>query len=1039
MKHSRREFLLLLFSILFIVITNGQSRLIQGRVTIAKDNEPAIGTTILLEGSSNGTVADVEGKYSITVPQSGGVLRFSMVGFISQSISVDPVVNTLDVIMTEDAVIINEVVVTALGIKKEKAKLGYATQEISAEPLKKAAEANVASNLTGKIAGLQISNKTTLYENPEILLRGEKTLVVIDGVPTQTDFWNINSNDIDNITVLKGTAAAALYGSLGINGAIMITTKKGKDGKDGVELSLNSTTQFQAGYIRIPTIQTQYGMGWNGQYSFVDGKGGGIFDDYGYVYGPKLNVKDPSTKSGFVEIPQYNSSIDPATGQRIPLPWITRGQNNLQNFLRNQLLTTTNFSLAGKSDKGDYRLSVSHLYQKGQVPNTRLNSTTASLSAGLKLTSKIRAEGSMSYNRQYSPNYPSAGYGADNYFYNILLWMGTDVDLRDMKDYWIPGKEGTLQKTYNYTWYNNPWYLANEYIKKYTNDVILGNVNLTWDFTKDLKFLVRSGITTNNVFTDRKTPYSFIYYGTGASPLGNYSLEKENNFQIISDAMLTYNKSFLKDWDITASAGASHRFNGNDLTSSRTTGLNIPGYYNLSNSISPVQTSNRLIEKEVSSLYGYVDLGYKHMIYLGMTGRNDWTSTLQKPYNSFFYPSATLGLIVSEMTSFPDWFTYLKFRGSWANVSTDTDPYYTIPSYDNYIRWNGNLSLRRPEALITPDIRPNKTISKEIGTELKFFQNKLGIDLTYFNYNQNNFIVEAPISQASGFNSKLVNGGEIIRKGWELAVYTNPIKQKDLSWDVTANLSQAHRYRKSFYDGAEEQDGVRVGGRADVLRGWGWQRSPEGKIVTIDGRPQYIDHVINLGTSDPDWIFGLGNKVTWKGISLNVLIDGRIGGYLINGVEAKLYEGGTHPATANSFRDDSYTGKATYLLDGVEVTDGTAQWDQQGNITADTRKFKANDKKVKYIDYLFDTYVNGIDQSVLYDRSFVKLREITISFALPDKLMKKLPFTDANFSLVGRNLALWSKVPFMDPDGYNYYSLAEPSYRNIGVNINLKF
>ena len=1017
----------------------GQSRVIQGIVTVDKDREPAIGATIQLEGTATGTVTDGDGKYSISVPLTGGILKFSMVGFISQSISIDPVLNTLDVILSEDAVIINEVVVTALGIRKEKAKLGYATQEISAEPLKKAAEANVASNLTGKIAGLQISNKSTLYENPEILLRGERTLVVIDGVPTQTDFWNLNSNDIDNITVLKGTAAAALYGSLGINGAIMITTKKGKDGKEGVEMSINSTTQFQAGYIRIPSVQNQYGMGWNGQYGFVDGKGGGIFDDYGYVYGPKLNVKDPSTKSGFVEIPQYNSPIDPATGQRVPLPWISRGENNLQNFLRNQLLTTTNFSLAGKSEKGDYRLSVSHLYQKGQVPNTRLNSTTASLSAGLKLTDKIRAEGNMSYNRQYSPNYPSAGYGADNYFYNILLWMGTDVDLRDMKDYWIPGKEGTLQKTYNYTWYNNPWYLANEYLKKYTNDVILGNDNLTWDLTKDLKFLVRSGITTNTIFTDRKTPYSFIYYGTGASPLGNYSIEKENNFQVISDAMLTYNKTFLKNWNITASAGGSHRFNGNDFVISRTNGLNIPGYYNLSNSISPVQTTNRLIEKEVSSAYGYADIGYKSIIYLGVTGRNDWTSTLQKPYNSFFYPSVSLGIVLSEMVKLPSWFDYLKLRGSWANVSTDTDPYYTIPKYDTYNRWNGTLSLRRPGSLVTPDIRPNKTISTEYGTELKFFQNRLGIDLAYFNYNQSNFIVEAPVSEASGFDSKIVNGGEIEKKGWELALYSNPIRQKEITWDITANISQAHRFRKSFFDGAEEQDGVRVGGRADILRGWGWQRSPEGKIVTVDGRPQYIDHVINLGTSDPDWIFGLGNKFTWKGISINVLFDGRIGGKLVNGVEAKLYEGGTHPATANSFRDDSYAGKATYVLDGVEVTDGTATWDQQGNIISDTRNFKPNDKHVKYIDYLFDTYVNGIDQSVLYDRSFVKLREITISFALPDRLIKKLPFTDANFSIVGRNLALWSKVPFMDPDGYNYYSLAEPSYRNIGININLKF
>jgi TonB-linked SusC/RagA family outer membrane protein len=1027
------------FLLFLPLLAFSQTRTLQGRVTLGATADPAVGATVQVKGAGSGVVTDLDGRYSISVPGPDAVLVFSYLGFVTQEVAAGngP---ALDLVLQEDASALKEVIVTALGIKKEKAKLGYAAQEISGEPLRKATEANVATSLTGRVSGLAVSTKSTLYENPQILLRGKATLVVVDGVPTKTDFWNISADDIESLSVLKGTAAAALYGALGINGAIMITTKKGKsDGKDGVEVTLNSSTQLHAGFIRIPETQDQYGMGWNGQYAFVDGRGGGTFDDYGYVYGPKLNQRDPSTASGFVEIPQYNSSIDPATGQRVPLPWITRSKANLRKFLRNEMLTTNNVSVAGKGERGDYRISLSHLFQRGQVPNTELNSTTASLAGGLKVSKRIKAEATVSYNRQYSPNYPSAGYGADNYFYNILLWMGPDVDVNDLRNYWQPGKEDVQQLTYNYTWYNNPWYLANEYLKQYTNDVVLGQANLTWDFTDHLKFMVRSGITTSNVFTDRKTPYSFIYYSSGASPLGNYNVERSNSFQVISDALLTYSRSFNEDWELTLSAGASHRFNSFSDLRSNTVGLNIPGHFNLSNSISPVQTFNNLQEKEVSSAYGYADLGYKRMVYLGFTGRNDRTSALQKPYNSFFYPSATAAVVLSEMLPLPKWFSYLKVRGAWANVSTDPDPYYTLPTYSTGTRWAGNLSLALPGGLIAPDIKPNQTLSQEYGAELKFAGNRVGIDFTYFTYNDRNFIIEAPVSLASGYNSRLVNGGEVNRRGAELTLTATPIKRGTLRWDLTANLSRAHSYRSSYYGGDTLLDGVKIGERIDVYRGWAWQRSPDGKIVTANGRPQYIDHVINLGHLDPDLVFGIGSQISWKGFTLGFLIDGRVGGKMYNGVEAKLYEGGMHPGTANKFRDESYAGEATWLLEGVEVADGAALWDEQGRLVSDTRRFVPNATKVKYIDHLFDTYVNGIDEAVLYDRTFAKLREVTLTYVLPAAKLRKTPFKEANISIIGRNLLLWSKVPFMDPDGYTGLSLAEPTYRNVGVNLNFKF
>ncbi len=1038
---KRTNFLL---SFLFLFLASNfalaQTRTVTGRVTTDEAGTAALGATIMVKNTDFGTVTDPDGNYTVEVAGTAPVLVFSFVGFVTQEVPIG-VSNIVNVMLVEDAKVLGEVVVTALGIKKEKAKLGYATQEVQGENLQKATEANVASNLAGRVAGLTIYTKTNLYENPEIQLRGRNTLVVIDGIPTQTDFWNISPNDIESVSVLKGTAAAALYGSLGINGAIMVTTKRGKKGSDGMEVSFNTSNQWQAGFLKIPEVQTEYGMGWNGQYAFKDGKGGGLFDDYGYVYGPKLNQPDPTTASGFVELPQWNSPRDPVTGELVPLPWISRSSSNLDKFLRNQFITTNNLSIAGKSERSDYRLSLSHMYQKGQVPNTQLNSTTATLSGGLKLTKRMKAEASISYNRQYSPNYPSAGYGADNYFYNIVLWMGPEVDINDMQEYWQPGKEGTQQKTYNYTWYNNPWYLANEYLKSWTSNVIVGQANVTYDFTKDLKFMVRSGITTNNTFTDRKTPYSFIYYSNGASPFGNYWLRRDETFQIISDALLTYNKSLLGgDLELTVSGGASHRFNGLGRVTSNTVGLNIPGHYNLRNSIAPAQTTNELYEKEVKSVYGYADLSYKRMVYVGITGRNDWTSALQKPYNSFFYPSATLGLVFSEMFKMPDFISYLKLRGAWADVSTDPDPYNTLRTYAIGQRWDGDLSLGLPGSLIAPDIRPNQTISQEYGTELKLLKSRIGLDFTYFTYDDQNFIVQAPVSQATGYDSRLVNGGIVNRKGVEVVLSVTPVKTSNFRWDISANYSHAYSYRKEYYGGDTLLGGVKIGERIDVYRGWAWQRSPDGKIVVdANGHPMWIDHPINLGHLDPDWVWGVNNSFTWKNFSFSFLFDGRVGGVMYNGVEAKLYEGGTHPNTANHYRDESYAGEATWLIDGVVVTDGAAEWDIQGNLVSDTRQFAPNTTKVKYIDYLFDTYVNGIDESVLDDRTFFKLREATITWQAPSGWLQKTPFKSLNFSIVGRNLMLFTKVPFMDPDGFTGQLLNEPTYRNIGVNLNCGF
>ncbi|WP_343538999.1 SusC/RagA family TonB-linked outer membrane protein [Sphingobacterium thalpophilum] len=1030
-----------------ITITAHRQQQLSISGTVQDEKGPLEGVSIYTKADTKiGTRTDARGRFSLSVPPNT-TLVFSFLGYERKEVEVTG--KELHVTLNPVSNAMAEVVVTALGINKEKRKVAYAAQDVKGESLTVAREPNVASSLVGKVAGLQIKTKSTLFENPEITLRGGAATIVIDGVPAPDgfDMWSLNADDIENITVLKGTASSALYGSVAQNGAIMITTKKGKGGKAGIELTYNSSTEFQAGFLRIPKTQQDYGMGFNGKYAFVDGKGGGVNDAYGYVWGPKLNQPDPNTASGFVEIPQYNSPLDPGTGKLTPLPWISRGKNNLNNFLDNGLITTHNVSVAGTTDKSDYRISLSHLYQKGQVPNTNLNSTTLSLAGKLRLNSKLDAEATLSYNKQYSPNYPNSGYSPDNYLYNIVLWMGPDVDIRDMRNYWKPGREGLEQLTYNYSWYNNPWFLAYEKERAYTNDVIVSQGNIKYTFNDNLKLLVRGGVTTNFANSESRIPYSYINYGTDAAPYGNYSVKRDNRMRFVSDALLTYDNKIATDFTLTASVGASTRLDQyNKLESMTTGGLSVPEWYNLDNSRDPVRSTNERVEKQVYGLYGYVDLDYRNMATLSLTGRNDWTSALQSPYNSYFYPSASLSLIVSEMLSLPEAISYFKLRGAVTDATTDINAYSALLAYDIGSRWNGNPSLTLPNTLRPPGLKPNKTISQEYGAELRFFKNRIGVDFTYFNYDRTNNVVQVPLSLASGFAQLQLNGDRYRRRGIELVVSGSPIQTELFKWNTTLNYSRLRNTVLEYYGGEQIRGGVKVGERMDIYRGWAWQKSPDGQIVHENGIPQYINQEVNLGYTLPDWEFGFQNSFHYKNFGFSFALDGRIGGKIYNGLEAKMYEGGMHPSTANHYRDEAYLGEKTYVADGVIQTGGEVSYDAQGNITHDTRTFAPNTTPVNYVDWVFAKYTNGIDESVNYSGTFVKLREITISYQIPPSLLTKSPFKAASFSLVGRNLLLWSKVPYMDPDGYNGLRdgrnnivFPEPTIRNVGFNVNLKF
>lgn len=1041
------------------------------------------GVSVKVKGTTTGLVTDANGHFKLTVPDHNAILVFSFIGYKVKEMPVGGN-NDITVVMEPLPQGLTEAVVTALGIKKSSEMISYATQTVKGTELQTAPETNVAANLVGKVAGLDIHTKSTMFESPDIYLRGSAALVVIDGVPTDKNtfnFWSIDANNIESVTVLKGTSAAALYGADGINGAIMITTKTGKDGSNGTEVTVNTSNQFQGGFLKLPKTQTQYGMGWNGYYAFIDGNGGdGWEDNYGYVWGPKLN-------QGLL-VPQYNSTYNPnqlytfteagynGTSHYEPLPLITRGTHNLQNFLNNEYITTDNISFSSKTDNSDFHASLTNVYQKGQVPNTQLNATTFNLAGSVKVSDKLKVQAILSYNYQNSPNYPAnatsasggSGAGPGDYFYDILLWMGPDVDIRDMRNYWQPsgpnprpgtapyGTKNLQQFTYNYSWYNNPYFVAYENLNGYTNSVINAQVNANYSFTKDLNLMVRSAVSANNSQSSDQQPYSFIDNNFKTQLQGGYFLDQANNFQIISDALLTYKKNFLKNFHATITAGATTRYQKETALAEGTVGgLTEPGFYNLSASAGgPSTSSNSLAERQSSGILGYADVDYKSMIYLGITGRNDWVSDLPRPHNSFFYPSANIGFVVSRMVKLPDVISYLKIRGAWAQVSDNNinisgsnniyqDWYASLVTFQNGPRWNGTPSLSLPGTLIPPTLKPNTTISREVGTEISFFKNKLGFDFTYFNYNQKDFLVQAPISAASGYDYIYLNGGNTTRKGLEAMVKAVPVKTRNFAWDIAANWDKVHTYQGSYYGGATIENEIPVGGRTDAVFARAWETDGHGNIVyDANGNPVATPYNVHLGNADPNWEFGLSNTFTYKRFSLKISVDGRVGGIIYDGVQAQLYDAGNDPKEVNPYRDDAYLGKATYSPGGVVVKSGNVTYSPiSGNIVSDTRTYEPNTTKVNYIDWVRNFYRggNGAYSAEIYNRTFVKLREVLLTYNFDSKLLQRVHIKAASASLTGRNLFLWTKVPDLDPDGYNGYALPEPGYRNIGFNLNLKF
>ena len=1081
MNLTLRKKLIFLIGFVFLSTIGYSQNNISGTVSSGTDNKPLKNVNVFSTTSKNGTTTDLDGSFSIKA-NKGDVIEFSFVGFQSKQIRLKNF-NSLIVVMESDTKQESEVVVTAFGVKKDAKRLGYSVQEIKGSDLVKAREPNPINGLVGKIAGLDVAINRELLAAPSVSLRGGNiSLYVVDGLPITSDTWNISPDDIETYTVLKGLAATALYGSRAQNGAILITTKKGKRNPKGYTIEINSSVQIDKGFIALPKTQSLYGGGDNSQYEFGDGKGGGINDGDYDVWGPKFEGQ---------LIKQYDSPIDPVTGLRIPTPYIARGKNNLKNFIQAGVLNTNNISFSTATDRANIRMSLSNSYQKGIVPNTKLNIYNFNLNTGYELSSKIKIEGSLNYNRQATPNIPDVQYGPNSVIYNMTIWTGADWDVNspNIKNYWQPGKEGVQSNFAEYQRYHNPWFMSYEWLRGHYKSDIYGTLALTYKVSKNIEAVLRGNFSGNDVLRNEKMPYSAHPYGREGNR-GDYREDHRSLIDNNIDALVKYKGKVKKLLNIDALAGVTGRNFSYNSTFTTTDYLNVPGLYTFANSLNPIKAFSYNSKMLVLSAYGSLNIDVKNYLSLSLTGRADKSSTLRADKNVYFYPSVSVATVLSDYIKLPNVISFLKFRSSYATAKSPDvaqyigpaaypigygAPYVTVyggpafatsdPAYSIGAVYNNLTGAYAPGNKIDPNVSSGGTTSTELGVDMKFLKNRLGFSGTYFSNIVGPRIVNQPLSQTSGITGLTTNAIKTKLSGLEFSFTGTPIQhQNGLRWDVLVNYSTFKEVYKDLPVSFSSYQ-FKQGDRVDRLFASVVARTPDGQVINNGaGYPVYLPKAQFVGNADATFSWAINNKFTYKSFSFSFQFDGKVGGIIQDRVMRKSTQGGSNISTVlgavgaardyefHHYNDAGFAG--SYIGEGVQITNGVAiQYDPiTGVITnMDALKFQANNSKAKYIqDYVNSFFSNFEHTSV--SKTYAKLREVVLTYSLPTSLFgKRTGISKIDVSLVGRNLLYFFPSRFKDMDVDQYsgrnqyvtnnreYDLQTPTTRSVGFNLNITF
>jgi len=1061
---------LLFLSVLLLwpsaLIAQEQMRTVTGTVTVEDTQQPLAGATVTVKGTVIATVTDSRGDYSLRVPMGAEWLVFTYLGYRTEEA---PVADRVDVMMTIAPVGLEGIVVTALGVRREKASLGYSVQDVSGDDIAEVPELNVVNSIQGNVAGVQITDAGPTGGSSRIVIRGANSITgqnqpifVVDGVPLDNssddlspyggissgvDYGNaiqdLDPNNIENISILKGPNAAALYGSRAANGAIVITTKSGQGapaGRLGVTVTISGTAETP---LRLPDYQNLYGQGYFGEFQWVDGQGGGTYDFFDESWGPRLDGR----------------SIDQFTGTA--QPWVAH-PDNVSSFFRTGGTLNTNVAVSNAGENHHVRLSVSDTRLNGIAPGNTIKRTGLALKGGVGITDRLSADASLNYIHNAAENRMGMGYDEDNPMQGFI-WFGRQVDMEALRDYWCDGDEATPcnvnggQYNWNYNYHNNPFW------EQYVNgngdqrDRLFFNASATYQLSDWITVMGQVGRDWYRFHQKNWRHHNSLDDQGDGSFLESTEYRAETNWDLI----LTGRRQLSSDFGLDMTLGANLRTNKYESSGVYVSRLTAQGIYSIDNAAATPTASDYYSEREVRGLYGAVSLNYKGWLNLDLTGRNDWSSTLPEGENSYFYPSVSSSFLFSEALDLgTGLFSSGKVRASWTRVGNDAAPYQLVNTLNSSTPWGGIPMFSVPNQLANAQLKPEETTAWELGTDLGFFDERMGFVLTYYKSATKNQIMGVQISRATGYTSRMLNAGEVENKGVELLLRANPLRSTDgLNWEVTVNWSKNTSEVTELYEGIEtlvlggqwsvnvearqgEPYGALFGNpvlRCGVTDDPAYDDICAGNaglpILDANGNTQ-VDPVRRvIGNYNPDWIGGIQNRFSWGAWDLSFLFQGQYGGdvFSVSDYFGK-YAGvlaSTIPGRENDWDDPGVLVRGVFDND---VEGSHARGDINGEDGVDVR-------------VLAQDYYEGIwskhDESIL-DATYLKLRELRIGYELPARWVSWMGFSGGNFSLIGRNLLLWSKCDNIDPetafDATNAQGLEfgqHPSVRSYGFSLSL--
>ena len=1004
---------------------------ITGTVTSSADNSPLIGATVAVKGTTRGTLTDENGRYSIEA-NSGDVLTFSYLGFTTQEI---PVGNqtVINITLVEADAQLDDVVITALGIARETKALSYSAQNVETQDIAEVKDLNVANSLQGKVAGLDLTKTTSgLGGSTRILIRGNRSirgnnqpLFVVDGVPIDNSsrtgagdsggsdsgdgISNINPDDIESITVLKGPSATALYGARANNGAIIINTKTGSV-RQGIGVELNTNYQFEMP-VFLMDYQNDYGQG-----------NGGVYNKNAETsWGPKLDGSQVD-----------HWSPDPNFAGSSTYPYVAH-PNNIEDFFRNGNSFTNTVKLTSGNERIQTYFSYTNTRAQGIIETNKLRRHNANVRITSKLTDRLSLDTKLTYFRQDVDDRLSTGENFRNPL-RAVYRMPRNISLEEAQVFEYTNASGQNKQHYWNVGSNggeNPYWMLNRVNQVDSRDRVLGFVQLKYQFTNALSLMVRSGIDR---YFDKKS--NVLYNDTYTiADRGNYLTERNDLLEMNNDFLLNFDDRFGDVLSLNISFGGNLRTTSNQRINTNNGFLPKENLFTVTNA-GNLSSSEVNVTRKLNSLYAFATLGFKDYLYLDITGRNDWSSTLPEDAWSFFYPSVGLSWVLSDMigvAALPSWLTFAKARLSWAEVGNDAPPFLINTTYNfNGARGNNGFitrSFTRP----FPDLKPESTVSWEAGLDVRFFENRLGLDLTWYRSNSENQLLQVPTPFGSTFRNQFINAGNIQNEGLEISLTGTPVQSSDFIWDVTLNWARNISLVRELTDEIKEFSIRGSGFITDVkvvegqpfgdIFGRGFVRDNNGNVVVgDDGRPLVTDDRIAVGNYNPDWTAGLTNSFFFKGLSLSFLIDWRQGGEIVSFTAANLWGDGLTAQTLEGREGD-------LVFEGVTETGET-----------NTKAITAEE---------LWTNIGGrntpVAEAFVVSGTNIRFRQLTLGYALPSNVLVNSPFTGLKVSVVARNLFfLRNDAEFLDPEAMLGNSNAQgvesfglPTTRNIGVNLNI--